>query len=153
MKITLIEFFIRTIPETFVIIWGIYVISREHFNLKNYLILVGINSFAIFFIRKLPIYFGAHMILNIIVIIHTVIIFGISIIKTIYSTLIVSILIIISEILNLLILTKIHIEINSNVIDPIIKVFLGLPSLVILLVMIFIIKYILKKKGNKNVSM
>lgn len=151
MELTWMQFLLRTIPETFVIIWGIHVISREEVNFKRHTILTIINSLAIFLIRKLPVIFGVHTIINIFIIITISIIFGIPIIKAIYSTLLVFILLIIGEILNMTLLNYMNIDINSKAIGSFIQIFYQLPSLIILLLEITIIYYILNKKRIKDV--
>lgn len=151
MELTWIQFLLRTIPETFIMIWGIYVISREKINFKRYIILAIINSLTIFLIRKLPIIFGVHTIINIFAIIAICSIFGMPVIKAIYSTLLVFILLIIGEILNMTLLNYMNININSEARGSFMQIFYQLPSLIILLSGITIIYYILNKKTIKDV--
>lgn len=152
MELTWTQFLLRTIPETFIMIWGMYVISREKINFKRHIILTIINSLAIFLIRKLPIVFGVHIIINIFALIATSIIFGIPTIKAIYSTLFVFILLIIGEILNLVLLNHMNIDINSKDIEPFMDMVYKLPSLIILALGITIIYYIFKKRRIEDVS-
>lgn len=151
MELTWTQFLLRTIPETFIMILGIYVISREQINFKRYIISVIINSLAIFLIRKLPIIFGVHTIINIFIIITISSMFGIPVIKSIYSTLLVFILLSIGEILNMILLNYMNIDINSKAIGHLKQIFYQSPSLIILVLEITIIYYILNKKSIKDV--
>lgn len=151
MEFTWNEFLLITIPETFIMSWGIYVISREETSFNKYIILAIINSLAIFLIRKLPILFGVHIIINIFVIIAICCMIGMPVIKAIYSTLSVFILLSIGEILNLVLLDYMNIDINSKDVGCFMEIFYKLPSLMVILLEITMIYYFFKKRGSKDV--
>ncbi|AWI04569.1 hypothetical protein [Clostridium drakei] len=148
LKLTWIEFFLRTIPEIFILIWGIHVISRKSFNIPKYVLSSIIISILTFFVRWLPIYFGVHMILNIILTISIMIIIGIPLIKAIYSTLIMFFVLCLSECLNLIILNLLNIDTNLQLLEPVEKCVLALPSLIITSVFIIIMHHLFSKKDQ-----
>lgn len=147
-----IELFFRGIPEMFLVIWGIYIIARKTFNFKKCIFLSTIISIIIFFLRELPIYFGVHTMLTIVLIICVMVAIGISVIVSIYATLLMFLLLSLSEFLNMLLLNLFGINININSMEPIKKSLLGIPSLIILFVLILIMRYLLNKRRTKNVS-
>ncbi|WPC43885.1 hypothetical protein [Clostridium sp. JS66] len=153
LKLTWIEFFFRTIPEMFILIWGIHVISRKSFNIPQYVLSSIVVAILSFFVRWLPIYFGVHMILNIIITISIMFIIGIPLIKSVYSTLLMCFILSLSEFLNMLILNLLKINTTIQLLDPVKKCVLEIPSLAITSIFIIIIHYLLKtKEGMKYVS-
>jgi hypothetical protein len=147
-----VELFLRGIPEMFLMIWGIHVIARRSFDVKKCVPLSIIMSMLVFFLRELPIYFGVHTLIMLILMISIMVVIGIPIITSIYGTLIVLLILSLSEFLNMLILRMSGININLNSIDPIKKSLMGIPSLVIMFLIFILMKYLLNKRGNKNVS-
>ncbi|WPC43886.1 hypothetical protein [Clostridium sp. JS66] len=148
LKLTWIEFFFRTIPEIFILIWGIHVISRKSFNTLQYVLSSIVISILSFFVRWLPIYFGVHVILNMILTISIMIIIGIPLIKSIYSTLIMFFVLCLSESLNVLILNLLKIDTNFQLLEPVKKCVLTLPSLIITSVFIIIMHHLFLKKNQ-----
>ncbi|MFL0194368.1 hypothetical protein ACJDU8_02075 [Clostridium sp. WILCCON 0269] len=153
LKLHWIEIFLRLIPEMFLVIWGISIISRKSLNIKKYILLSIIMGIVTFFTRSLPIYFGVHTIIITILTISIMVIAGIPIIASIYSTLIMCLILSLSEFLNMLILSFLNITVNINTTAPIKKCLLGIPSLIILLLIVLLIRYVLRKSQRcKNVS-
>lgn len=150
LGINWIELFLRGIPEMFLVIWGIHIIARKNFNLKKSIILSIIMSIIIFFLRELPIYFGVHTMLTIILTICIMVIIGIPVTVSIYGTLFVFLILSLSEFLNMALLDLF--KINLNFTNSIKKSLLGIPSLIIMFLIFILMKYILSKRGNKNVS-
>ena len=148
LKLTWIEFFFRTIPEISILIWGIHVISRKPFDILQYVLSSIIMAVLTFFVRWLPIYFGVHVILNIILTISIMIIIGIPIIKSIYSTLIMFFVLCLSESLNVLILNLLKIDTNLQLLEPVKKCVLEIPSLIITSVFIIIMHHLFSKKDQ-----
>ncbi|AKA69302.1 hypothetical protein [Clostridium scatologenes] len=146
LKLTWIEFFLRNIPEIFILIWGIHVLSRKSFNILQYVLSSIVISILSFFVRWLPIYFGVHMILNIILTISIMIIIGIPIMKSIYSTLIMFLVLCLSESLNLIILNLLNIDLR--LLEPVKKCVLEIPSLIITSVFIIIMHHLFSKKDQ-----
>lgn len=150
LRLTTIEFFLRLIPEMMIFMWGIYVISREKFKLKNYIFATFILAIITFGVRELPIHYGVHTIINNVLTVCILIIIGIPIIKGVYSTLIMTLLLSLSEILNMLFLKLFSIDSEKLFSNIIIKCILGLPSLIFLAIMIFGIMLYFKKRGGMN---
>ena len=133
LKLTLMEFLFRGLPEGFLFLFAIYSFSNTAINKKRYiassLILVG----AIYLIRLLPIQYGVHTILNIIMlIILTVNINKIGIIKSIQTSLMAMILEYICEGMNVFIIQYIFkADIMYLLSEPLLKILYGIPSLLI----------------------
>lgn len=152
LKLSWIEFFCRLLPETFIYIWGIHVISRRSFNILKGIFLSIILSIIIFFVRYLPIYLGVHMIINIILTISIIAITGVPIIKSIYSTLLLYFILSLGEFFNIAMLNFINVDINTQFLNPFIKCLYGMPSLIFLLLFIMMFNYVFKRKEDiKNV--
>lgn len=153
LQLTYTEFFLRTIPELFVLIWGIHVISSKPINITKYIVSSVMLSLATFFVRWLPIHFGVHMIINMILIISIMVIIRIPLIRAIFSTLIVFFFLCLGEFINMIILDFLKIDIVIEFANPLQKTIYCFPSLIFLLLSIFIIKYFLKmKEGVEDVS-
>ncbi|WP_242649431.1 hypothetical protein [Clostridium kluyveri] len=139
----------------FLVIWGITILAKKAFSIKKYILLGIIMGVIAFFTRNLPIYFGVHTIIILIFTIIIMIIAGIPIITSIYSTLIMSLILSLSEFLNIFVLNFFNIDTSIDIvnINPIKKCLLGIPSLIILFLVIIILHYILKRGEKiKNVS-
>lgn len=153
LRLTWMEFFLRIIPETFILICGIHVLSRKYLNVLKYILSSIVLAILIFFVRWLPIYFGVHMIINIILTISIMVIISIPLIKAIYSTILMFFILSLSEFLNMIILRLLNINTDINISSPFIKCIYGIPSLIFLLLFIIIMNYLLKmKEGIKDVS-
>ncbi|WP_411680284.1 hypothetical protein [Clostridium thailandense] len=151
LKLTWIELFLRLIPENLILVWGIHVIAKKSYSsILNYIFAsIAISTIA-FFIRWLPIYFGVHMVINIILTISIMVIIGIPIIKTIYSTLLMYFILSFSEFINMIMLNLFNIDVNFKFSEPLMKCVLGIPSLITASVFIIVIKYFLKMKARRK---
>ncbi len=151
LKLHWIEFFLRSIPENFLIIWGICVINRTTFNLKRYFIPSIILSLCIFFIRSLPIYWGIHTFIGIILIISIMFVNSIPLITSLCGTLLTFFILSLSEFFNILMLNAFGIKIDlistNSIMGSIRKCLLGIPSLIIMFLFIKLIQYF-KKQHN-----
>jgi len=153
LKLTTIEFFFRVIPEMMIFMWGVYVISRERFKLKNYIFATLILSVITFGVRELPIHYGVHTIINNVVTICILIVVGIPIVKGIYSTLAMTLLLLGCEMLNYVLLSMIGVNIEIQLDNLMMKIILSTPSLIILTIFIYLInKFLEKKEGMDSVS-
>lgn len=108
LKLTLIEFILRILPESFLLLLGNYLFCNKRINTKIYMessIFLAITSY---FIRLLPIDYGVHSIINIIMIICTLVKFNkFPIMKSISSTFIFIILLSFCELINIFVIEKI----------------------------------------------
>lgn len=133
LKLTLLEFFFRGIPEEFLIIFAVYAFSKTTVNIKKYIISSIFLVITIYFIRFLPIQYGVNMILGLItIIVLTVNINKIDIVKAIKASIIAITLECICEAINIFIIQYIFkIDVNYVFKEPTLKIVLGIPSLLI----------------------
>lgn len=96
--------FLRCIVEVFIVNFMIYTLSKKSINNTNYYIVSILLSVLTYVVRLLPIYYGVHIVINIITFISIMTILGIPLIKSIKNTLITFTILEFSEILNLIIL-------------------------------------------------
>ncbi|MBV7271407.1 hypothetical protein JMF89_02845 [Clostridiaceae bacterium UIB06] len=150
LRLTWIELFLRSIPELFVIVWGIHVLSEKRLNIRNYIFSSLILGVLTFFVRWLPIYFGVHMIINIILIISIMIIIEMPIIKAVRNTLIMIFILCLSEFINLLILNLLKIDTSFKFLNPVMKCILCSPSLIATLAFIITVHYLYNKEYPKR---
>ena len=76
LKLQPIEFFLRTIPEGFLFIFAIYVFSQINITRKKYIISSLVFSSSVYIIRLLPINYGVHMILSVLVLLFISIVYN-----------------------------------------------------------------------------
>lgn len=145
-----IEFFLRALPEAFILILAIYAFSNTKIEIKRYVIGSILCAIAIFIVRMLPISYGVHTILSMgIIILIGVMISYIDVIKSIKGILIVVILQFILEGANVFMIQNIC-KGDMNVIfsDPIQKTLYGIPSIIMLAAIIGGCYFIKNKKGE-----
>ena len=150
LKLEPIEFFLRSLPECFLLILAIHSFSKIKIDKKKYIISSFICSVAIFLVRMLPINYGVHTILAMgITSILGVAINKIDVIKAIKGVLIVIILQFALEGMNIFIIENIFkADIDKVFADPVQKALYGLPSICMLAIIVvgyYIINY---KKGK-----
>lgn len=151
LKLHWIEFFLRSIPESLLVIWGICTMNKISFNLKRYFISSIGLSLCIFLIRSLPIYWGIHTFMGIILIISVMFVSGIPLITSLCGTLLMFFILSLSEVFNILLLNVFNIKIDlintNSIIGSIKKCLLGIPSLIIMFLFIRLIQHF-KKQHN-----
>lgn len=151
LGINWVELFLRSIPEMLLVVWGIHIIAKKPLEIKKYIFISMLLGIVSFLVRELPIYFGVHTIILMILIIGAMVIVGIPLLISIYATLFMSLMFSVSEFLNMLMLKLLGINTNINSMEPIKKSLMGIPSLVMLFLFLVIIRYLLRKRGIKNV--
>ena len=153
LKLTILEVILRS-PEEFLIIFAVYVFSKNVINIKRYIISSIFYVSAIYIIRLLPIQYGVHTILCIIVIIVlTININKINIIKSIQSSIMAMILEFICEGINIFIIQYLFkADINYIFDKPLLKILYGIPSLVIFaFIVVTYYIYLVRRKKLKEV--
>lgn len=150
-KLDWMEIFLRGIPEILLIIWGIYVITKTSINMKNYILSSIIVVITTYFTRMLPIYMGVHTFIIIFFTICIMATTGIPMVKSIYGVLLMFLIVSLSEFLNMVILNLLNINTNIEVINPVTKSILGVPSLVITYLFIIAIRYFVATKKGINI--
>ncbi|WP_315117375.1 hypothetical protein [uncultured Clostridium sp.] len=150
--LSVVEFFGRAIPEGFLSIFSIYVFSKSAINKRDYLISSILMSIMNFMVRLLPIHYGVHTILNIMVLILlSVSINKIDIVKSIQTVIVTIILQFICEGINVFIIQYIFKADMSYVFDDaMLKILYGIPSLLICagIIVLYYIRLLKRKELN-----
>jgi hypothetical protein len=151
-----LEYGLRADTESLILIFVSYLFARKKINKKFYFTSSVLFSIASYSVRRLPIHFGVHtIIIMMIYIVIIVFINDIPINKAIFSILSGTIILLICEWINLFVLNdclKINVEILLN--KPLIKTLYFMPSLILFLCIIWLIHMLMnktKKEGSKNV--
>lgn len=129
----------------FIVNFIIYTLSKKSINNTNYYIVSILLSVLTYVVRLLPIYYGVHIVINIITFISIMTILGIPLIKSIKNTLITFTILEFSEILNLIILIILDNKFWEDN-EIYIKGSLGIPSLIFLFLSAVILKYRIKSE-------
>ena len=146
-KLTWVDFFFRLIPETFILIWGIYVFSRKTIDMFRYVLSSLILSISCFIIRDLPIYYGVNTdICIMLTIIIVMFIMDIPLIKNVLGTFLLYFILSLSETMNMLLLSSLNISKDISVLQPITRCIYGIPSLITFIMLVIILKFVLKNK-------
>lgn len=148
LKLHPIEFFLRAVPEGFLFIFAVYVFSKVNINKPKYIISSILFAIIMFIVRLLPINYGVHTILALmLVVLLTTTYNKIDVIKAMRSVLSVVLIQFLTEGINILILNLIpNINIDTLFDDPVVKTLIGLPSLLIAALLIYIFYAFNKKK-------
>lgn len=154
-QLTILEFFLRGIPETFLFIFAAYSFSKTSLDIKKYLSSSIIFAVIGFITRSLPVHAGVHIILNLFAfIILANNINKIDLLKCIQTGIIITILQLICEAINVVIIQSIFKQdMNYILSNPTLKTLYGIPSILILGIIV-ISHYIifLKKQKSRKVS-
>lgn len=145
-----IEFLLRAIPEGFLFVLAVYIFSKTKIDKNKYIICSVIFAISMFIIRLLPINYGVHTILSLMLLVLLTTTYNkIDVIKAMKSVLIVVLIQFLIEGINVLILTLIpSININNLFKDPITKTLVGLPSLIVAYLIVYSF-YLLNKKKEE----
>lgn len=148
LKLTWFEFIVRGIPEEFLFVLAIHAFSKTGIDLKKYLLSGVLTSIMIYLIRLLPIQYGVHTLLGLMMLTILVnFINKIDAIKAIRAAIITFILCFVFEALNITFLKFVlKKDLNSMLSDPISKTLYGLPSVIIFGVLVIVYYYRLSKR-------
>ena len=138
----------RMIPEVFIIIYSIYILTKSKVNIKRILISSIIGGIGIYIIRLLPIHFGVHTILSIMMyIILAVKLNKIDMYKAITITLVSIIILFILDFLIALIYSKIF-QLSSELLfgGGLLSNIVSIPPLILFFIVIQFIVHIKEKK-------
>ncbi|NFK36037.1 hypothetical protein FDB02_06215 [Clostridium botulinum H04402 065] len=117
-KLSILEFFLIAIPESFTFIMGIYFLSKKFFTKKKLIIMSLLLSIEVYCVRMLPIHYGIHIAINIIfLIILSVNIGKISMRDAISYNMIMMIILSTSEFIGIFVLYNVF-KINMSLIKP-----------------------------------
>lgn len=150
LKVSLIEFLLRFIPESFLFLLAAYVFSNKKIEKKLYIISSLTIAISMYLIRLLPIQFGIHSVMGVIIVILVAVnINKIPINKAVSSAVIVVILEGIFETLNLFFLDKIlDLNVQAVLINSISKLVYFMPSLIFLGFTITLYNLVVNKRKN-----
>lgn len=154
-KLTILELFVRLLPEAFLFVLAGYAYSRIRIEKKNYLISTCILVIIGFVTRLLPIQQGVYSILNLIgMMLLLIFINKIDTIKAVTATVIIFIITFLSEGIMVTIFSNVfHKDMVLIYNDPIKRLIYGMPSLIIVAVIVVGYYFILSRSGKlKNVS-
>ena len=140
LKITLVEFIFRAVPEAFIHIFAMCVFVGVKIGKKDYIKTSILLSMMMFIIRALPISYGIHTILIIMgMIALSITLNKLSIIDTIRAAIINVVVQFLAEGINLLFIQVVlKREIEVVIAEPVSKTLYGMPSLLIWIMFIFI---------------
>lgn len=151
LKLTWIEFFLRGIPESFAIIWAICIVSNKRIDKSKYVICSIALALVAFSVRFLPIHFGIHIILNNVFTVYIVVISGIPVFKSIYSTIITTLLLIVGELINAVIFNVFKLNTDILLKSTFLKCIVELPSLIFFILSIVLIRFLINsRKGIRD---
>lgn len=135
LEISILDFLLRALPEAFLFIMASYTITGRKLDRKSFISTSVILGFSIYFVRRLPIHFGIHTIL--LIMIYTFIsvtINKINVIKAMSAVLTCSIILYICEAINIIFLEKIlKLNIDTVFLNEIMRNLYGSPSLLLFL--------------------
>ena len=150
LKLSVFEFVFRAMPESFIYMFAIYSFSKKIVDKKKYLLSAFLMVICVFVIRMLPINYGVHTILNIIMaIVITCTVSKIDILKSIKASITMIIILFICEGVNVGLLSLIlGSKLDKVLSDTVMKTIYGLPSLILFGIIISSYYIILKKRDR-----
>ncbi len=156
--VSILEMLIKGIPESFLLMFALYIFTNTRVAIKKYLLLSSILTVITYFTRWFPINLGTHTMLTLLllIVIHLTANKGSLhyIIKTIVSVIVIALIILVSETIDMLLLAQIYGNKEANEMltssDAVIKSLSALPSIVIFGLVVLIIYIVLEKKRNKK---
>lgn len=150
LRINLIELFFRTIPESFLLILLVYLVDNKNVRNKAYFISGIILSASTYLVRELPIQFGIHTIIIIMIfIVINNLVNKIPVKKSIASSMIAMITLSICESANFFILSFAKVDMEKLYDNTILKIVYFTPSLIFFAAMAYIL-YLIKNKSKRG---
>jgi hypothetical protein len=147
LKLSALEFFFRTIPESFLIVVIAYLFANKKICKSRFIIASLILAFITYAVRLLPISFGVNTVINMIAfIVISVYILKISINVSIISIFISVISIYICEWLNSIIMKNIF-NVNDSI-NAKLQLIYSTPSLIMFMIIVFIIYIFMRRYGR-----
>lgn len=150
LKVSIFEYFTRLFPEALIFVFAAYSFNKIKIEKKRYFLSAWLLSLCVFFIRLLPIVYGVHTILNIVILTALLVVINkFEVIKAIKSSIITTMLLFIFEGINLSVLTLAFGSRLEEIIENYaLRVIYLMPSLIALFILIVIFYGYLKKRGK-----
>ena len=150
LTVSFLELVTRGVPESFLFVYSVYIITNTKIDNKKYFLSSIMLALIGFFNRLLPISYGIHTILNIIVlVILSTCIIKINVLQSIKASLLICIIMFICEGVNMFLIQILY---GDNIVkvltNPVLKTLYGIPSLIMTTIIILIIKFLLNKKRH-----
>ncbi len=153
LQLILFEYILGYALQAFIIVFGIYTFNRQKIERKKYLLTSIMFAVITFLVRQLPISFGVHTIINMLIFIITcIVLLKMPAIKVIRSMSIVFVLLLVSEMVGMLFASVMfgNNRIQNIMENSIQRALLSIPINLIFLLMVTLSNYLLKKKGDLN---
>lgn len=152
LHLSFLELIFRAIPESFALIFGMYIFSNARIKLSNYIISSLVFALATYLVRFLPITYGINTIINIIVLIGiSIYISNNNLLRAVRGGILSIVLLFICEGINIFILQNIYGDRLTYIFkNPVTKIICGLPSLIIFIIILIVVKIIMNKRNVKE---
>ncbi|NMB96755.1 MAG: hypothetical protein GYA02_09125 [Clostridiaceae bacterium] len=152
LTFTWLELLVLAIPECLIFVYGVYKLANKPIYAKRFTLSVLLMTLCGYLVRQLPIQFGVHTLITIMIfIIVSIYVNHIEMFKAITSILLLYIIRLVTEWFNFFLLQKIFsISIESLFDDPVKKVIYTLPSLFMFFISVFIVHYVKDNRWNKE---
>jgi hypothetical protein len=152
LKLTWIEFILRSIPEAFIMVWAVLSITRQTVAKEKYILCSSSLALVAYFVRFLPIRFGVNIVISTMFLVCVLVIIGIPLIKSIYGVVSTTLLLLFGEMVNIVLLSIFSINIEAAFKSPMMKCILSTPSLIVIVLSVrLIVLYMSRKEGIKDV--
>lgn len=152
LQTTFLEFLLRGIPEAFLLILSSYIFSKKKINAMEFLLFGSILAIIAYIVRFLPIHYGVHTVLNVFAFL-VICILGLknNYLTAMKNTIFIFISQSLCEAINILLVKKIfNINMGTLFQDSYIKLLYGIPSTIMLCLMVIFSYLIMIRRGEKS---
>ena len=153
LKIIIFEYLLGYCLQGFTIVLGIFAFNRRKITLKSYVLTSLLATIIIYCVRLLPISFGVHTIINmLLLIVICIIVLKMPAYTTIRSVLLVIVLLLICEMVNVAIMIQIigNVKFESMMLIPLEKAIIGAPGAVLFTLILTLTYIVLNNPKKKN---
>lgn len=152
LHLSFLELVFRAIPESFALIFGMYIFSNARIKLLNYIILSLVFALATYLVRFLPITYGINTIISILILIGlSLYVSNNNLLKAVRGGILSIVVLFICEGINIFILQNIYGDRLTDIFkNPTTKIICGIPSLIIFVVILIAVKIIMNKRKVKE---
>lgn len=156
-KVIMFEFILGYMLQGLAIVFGIYTFNRQKINGKDYILASGLVIFGSCFVRLLPISFGVHTIINMMLLfIICILLLKMPMYTTLRSMSLVTILLLLFEMVDVAVISSVigNERFEELMVDPIHRAMIGVPANVLFVVFVVLTNYLMKRKDDhhRNIS-
>lgn len=143
LRITWLSFFFQGIPESIALVTLAFVIAKARMDWKKVVVFGIILGISAFIIRRLPITFGVHLLVNIVLLlIFLNIVEKVKLITSIVSVVLTFVLLIVSEtIIHVLCVNVFGLSMENILKDQVLYIIVGLPQILLIFLLSWVIKF------------